>query len=257
MSRYAWGRDSRQSGRALALLLLGSVVFALHAVPAAAQPESEMALMSTLSTGSVARKVHQMPRSGYSSTDKVVALTFDDGPHSRYTPQVLKILADHGVRGAFFFVGKQANRYPDLVKLTASRGHGIGGHTWDHVNLKNRTSSEFSYQVDKTNRLLATLPDPDRVIRCVRPPYGAYDSTVVDRLGRRGITTAIWTVDPKDWKRPGASTIVSRVLGNLHNGAVILFHDGGGDRSQTVAALPEIIRGIKARGYRIVPVCNR
>lgn len=91
---------------------------------------------------------------------------------------------------------------------------------------------------------------------CVRPPYGAYDDGVVERLAARSIDTAMWSVDPKDWTQPGADAIVSRTLSQLRPGSVVVLHDGGGNRSQTVAALPRIIKGARARGYKIVPFCR-
>lgn len=228
----------------------GVVVLLLLLAGVADTPPAEAA-------GRVARKAWETPRSGHEAGAKVVALTFDDGPHPTYTKQVLEVLRRYDARATFFPVGKEAKRYPKYVRRAANRGHGIGGHTWSHADLRGLSDSQFSYQVDKTIKLLATLPDPDRAIRCVRPPFGAYDSQVVSRLGSRGITTMLWSVDPQDWRRPGTRTIVNRVLGNLHDGAVVVLHDGGGDRSQTVAALPAIIRGIRARGYKIVPICRR
>ena len=95
-----------------------------------------------------------------------------------------------------------------------------------------------------------------RDIRCLRPPYGAYDDGVVERLSARGLHTVLWTVDPQDWARPGTDAIVRRTMDQLRPSAVILLHDGGGDRSQTVAALPRILDGLRERGYRVVPLCR-
>ncbi len=101
--------------------------------------------------------------------------------------------------------------------------------------------------------MLATASAPATPLP--RPPYGRVDARVVERLGSRGLTTALWDVDPRDWSRPGAGTIAARVLDRLHPGAVIVLHDGGGDRSQTVAALPVILDGIRSRGYVPAPLC--
>jgi peptidoglycan/xylan/chitin deacetylase (PgdA/CDA1 family) len=216
-----------------------------------------VAIPSLAGSGSIATKVHQTPRSGHNVSDRVVAITFDDGPSPTYTPRILRILSRRHAKASFLMTGSEASAHPMLVKRVARAGHGIGGHTWNHVDLRGLSATEFSREVDRTNALLARLPDPDRMIRCVRPPYGAYDSTVVARLGERHIRTTMWSIDPQDWRRPGTNSIVSNVLSNLSPGAIVLLHDGGGDRSQTVAALPAIIRGIRDRGYDLVTICRR
>ena len=194
--------------------------------------------------------VEQFP--GAPADGRVVALTFDDGPDPTWTPQVLDVLASRGVTATFFMVGRSAAAHPDLVRRVAAAGHAIGGHTWDHADLTR--TRDFDGQVDRANDLLASLTG--RPVTCVRPPYGASNASVVQRLADRGLTTALWSVDPQDFRRPGAATIAQRALAGLRPGAVILIHDGGGDRSQTVAALPQIIDGVRAAGYRIVPVCG-
>ncbi len=181
-----------------------------------------------------------------------VALTFDDGP-SAFTAQVLAVLAARGAVATFFMVGRAAERNPDLVRAIAAAGDAVGGHTWDHVRLPSLTQEEFAAQVDRTDDLLASLTG--RAVRCLRPPYGRYDSVVLARLRSRGLAPVMWDVDPRDWTAPGIDAIVARVAAGLHPGAVIELHDGGGDRSQTVAALPVILDLIAARGYRAVQFC--
>src|SRR5207245_8632166 len=143
---------------------------------------------------------------------------------------------------------------PEIVQDQVRRGHVVGGHTWDHIGLAGMSDSTFSSQVDRTDDLLGRLTG--QPVRCVRPPYGSYDAAAVTRLGARGIATAMWSVDPRDWSRPGTGTIVNRVLSAVGPGSIVILHDGGGDRSQTIAALPSIIEGIRARGYRLVPICG-
>lgn len=190
---------------------------------------------------------------GSTTSSPLVALTFDDGPDPASTPRILDLLAASHVTATFFVVGRQAQRFPDLVRAEVGEGSAVESHTWNHRRLPGLDEAAFSAEVDRSDDLLAQLIG--HRVTCVRPPYGRVDSRVVERLGSRGLTTALWDVDPRDWIRPGAGTIADRVLGRLHPGAVIVLHDGGGDRSQTVAALPRILDGIRARGYLPVPLC--
>ncbi len=190
---------------------------------------------------------------GSTTSAPVVALTFDDGPDPASTLRILDLLAAGHATATFFVVGRQAQRFPDLVRAEVGEGSAVEGHTWTHRRLPGLDEAAFSAEVDRSDDLLAQLVG--HRVTCVRPPYGRVDARVVERLGSRGLTTALWDVDPRDWSRPGAGTIAARVLGRLHPGAVIVLHDGGGDRSQTVAALPVILDGIRSRGYVPAPLC--
>lgn len=178
---------------------------------------------------------------------KYVYLTFDDGPSSGYTPQVLDILTKYGVRATFFELGENISRYPSLTHRAYLRGNSVQNHTWSHPDLRYVSWSTFKSEVNNTDRVIRAQTGYTPL--CLRPPYGAVNSTVRSRAAALGKTIKLWTVDPRDWSRPGTSTIVSRVLNNVHSGSIILMHDGGGNRSQTVAALPTILRTLKSRGY--------
>jgi peptidoglycan-N-acetylglucosamine deacetylase len=147
-------------------------------------------------------------------------------------------------------VGRQAPAHPQLVRRVAQAGQVVGGHTWNHARLDRLPSARVAAEVDCTNQLLARLAG--RPVRLVRPPDGAYDRGVVDRLAARGLQLILWTVDSRDWAHPGVHHIVATVVRELRAGAIIVFHDGGGDRSQTVAAPPQVLRQLYARGYRAV-----
>lgn len=172
-----------------------------------------------------------------------VYLTFDDGPDPRWTPQVLDVLRRHGVHAVFFQVGQNVAAYPDLVARIRSEGHLIGNHTWSHAKLTDLRNRAIGDQLDRTDAALGER------VRCVRPPYGATDPRVAGVIDARGQRTVLWDVDPQDWAKPGADRIVRRVLGQVHDGARILMHDGGGDRGQTVAALEQVITRLQAKGY--------
>ncbi len=171
-----------------------------------------------------------------------VALTFDDGP-SPYTPQVLSILKKHHVKGTFFEIGEQVSSASSAV---VKAGEEIADHSYRHETDPSRSS------MAATNNAIrrATGFEP-----CLfRPPGGAYNSHVVGDARALGMTTVIWNVDPRDWSRPGTDAIYSRVVSATHPGSIVLMHDGGGDRSETVAALPRIIKTLRGRGYHFVTV---
>jgi peptidoglycan/xylan/chitin deacetylase (PgdA/CDA1 family) len=182
---------------------------------------------------------------------KWVYLTFDDGPSARYTAQVLKILHAYKVRATFFVVGQNVKRYPYLTRRADRLGHSVQSHTWSHPNLRNVSWKTFRYQIRTTDRYVRA--QTGYTPRCLRPPYGATNRTVARRAASLGKTIKLWSVDPRDWTRPGASVIARRVLAKVQTGSVILLHDGGGNRSQTVAALPKILKTLKARGYVFYP----
>jgi peptidoglycan/xylan/chitin deacetylase (PgdA/CDA1 family) len=155
--------------------------------------------------------------------------------------------APDGARATFFQVGRNVSYYPYLTRRAYLRGNSVQNHTWSHVDLRYVSRETFKYQVRKTDSYIRA--QTGYTPRCLRPPYGAVNSRVYDRAAALGKKIRIWTVDPRDWSRPGTSVIVRRVLGNVHSGSIVLLHDGGGDRSQTVAALPTILKTLKARGY--------
>ena len=195
----------------------------------------------------------QAPYAESTAGQRVVALTFDDGP-SVYTPGVLSVLQQYHVPGTFFEVGEQVAAHTDLTKLLASAGESVQDHTWNHPDLTTIPVSAYPYQIDQTQNLIASLTGTAPI--CVRPPYDAFNATVLNQLAVRGLTTMSYSVDSSDWTRPGVQGIVNAVVGAAFPGAVIGMHDGGGGRSQTVAALPQIITDLEARGYGFVSLCS-
>lgn len=174
-----------------------------------------------------------------------VALTFDDGP-SIYTPSVLRILNRYHVHATFFEIGEQVAGNAGIMNQILESGDEIGDHTWSHVAFPG-----FG-QIASAKRAIegATGFEP-----CLfRPPYGSFNSGTVATAKRLGLSTIVWDVDPRDWSTPGTAAIYSRVVSATHPGSIVLMHDGGGPRGETVAALPRIIRTFKSRGYRMVTV---
>ncbi|MFD0411986.1 polysaccharide deacetylase family protein [Kitasatospora sp. NPDC127116] len=185
---------------------------------------------------------------------KVVYLTFDDGPSPAYTSKVLATLGRYGVRATFFEIGQNVSAHPAVTAQVARQGHSVQNHSWSHPDLSRLSAAALNAQVADTDKVIRA--QTGRTPSCLRPPYGAVNGTVRSKAAALGKQIVLWSVDPADWSRPGAAAIRSRVLNNVRPGSVILLHDGGGDRSQTVAALPGIISTLKARGYGFATLCG-
>ncbi len=190
-----------------------------------------------------------------------VSLTFDDGPDSTWTPKILDVLKARGVKAAFFIVGHNGEFNPRLVKRIVEEGHEIGNHTYTHANLTKISRTRMRLELDATQRLIESLTG--RSTTLFRPPYNA-DSTPsrLEELvplkfaegDEMGYTIVLEKIDPQDWSRPGADVILQRVKEQRKDGNIVLLHDAGGDRSQTVEALPKIIDWLQARGDQIVSI---
>jgi peptidoglycan/xylan/chitin deacetylase (PgdA/CDA1 family) len=181
-----------------------------------------------------------------------IAVTFDDGPDPRFTGDILDVLRDLAVPATFFCVGLNVAGHPGLVERAVGDGHEVGNHTWSHAYLPELTGDEVRRQIDATNTALTAVTG--RIPVLMRPPYGARTPDTLDRIADAAMTTVVWDVDPGDWARPGPQTITDRTLAQVKPGSIILLHDGGGDRAGTVAALPGLVGGLRALGYRFVPL---
>lgn len=188
-----------------------------------------------------------------------VALTFDDGPDSRYTPEVLRILAQEQVPATFFLVGAHAERYPELVRQIQRQGHEIGSHTYSHRNLFLLPRPATEREIVKTEEVLRRLTGDRPYL--FRPPRGLYDQHLRRLLAERRYTVVLWSVSSRDWAEASPRLIASNVLGPARGGDILLFHDSGailvsqgGDRRHMLKALPYIIRRLKAEGLRFVTV---
>jgi len=186
-------------------------------------------------------------------------LTFDDGPDPKYTPRILDILRREGAPAVFFVIGANANLHPDLVRRELLEGNEVGNHTFRHPDVSRVGPETLRLELNATQRLLEARCGVQTLL--FRPPYGEDIEPVrpdqirpVLEASRMGYLTVGMGVDPSDWMRPGTAAIVRNALRQLDEGRgnVILLHDGGGERSQTVEALPELIRRIRGRGYRLV-----
>ena len=184
------------------------------------------------------------------SSTRMVALTFDDGPWPGQTDRVLDILAEYDVRATFFMVGRMVERHPDIARRVAEGGHLIANHTETHATLTRLDRAGIRREIAEGTRSIREVTGV--APRWFRPPGGRMDPTVLDEAERVGMNLVLWDVDPQDWRRPDADRMLTVMLSGIRPGSVVLLHDGGGDRSQTIAVLPRLIRELKARGYLIV-----
>ena len=182
--------------------------------------------------------------------DKAIALTIDDGPSAKYTPQVLALLAQYRIPATFCMIGGNAAKHASLVQEVTAAGHLVANHTYTHPDLAKMERGPIRGEIERTTEALTKAGAKPPTF--FRAPGGAWSPTVFDVCGQLGLRPLDWSVDPRDWSRPGTDHIVSTVMGHTHTGSIILEHDGGGDRSQTVAALQKFLPQLLSAGYHFV-----
>ena len=190
---------------------------------------------------------------------RTIALTFDDGPDPVWTPKVLDVLRAHRVKATFFVVGTEAAAHPDLVRRIKAEGHQLGVHTFTHVNLGTVPGWRRAIELRESQLILAGTAGVSTSM--LRPPYSATNDQVANAdwdaiadARERGYLTVLSTKDSQDWRRPGVARIVANSTPRGSAGQILLLHDAGGDRSQTVAALGQLVPRLKARGFRFATV---
>ena len=183
---------------------------------------------------------------------KMIALTFDDGPHPSYTEKILDVLRENGIRATFFVIGENAEKRPELIKKISDGGHEIGNHTFDHVSLRRMTEDEIENEITRAERAVL---DAAGCGTCVlRPPEGKYSEKVVQAAEKLGYSVVLWSVDTRDWAHRSAGSICRTVLDNVTSGDIILCHDFISGESHTAEALDSLIPALKERGYTFVTV---
>jgi peptidoglycan/xylan/chitin deacetylase (PgdA/CDA1 family) len=179
-----------------------------------------------------------------------IAMTFDDGPSSATTPRLLDILKQRNIKATFFLIGQNAAANPDIVRRILADGHEIGNHSWTHPQLSKLSDDRVTAEISKTQDAIKEASGFTPTL--LRPPYGAITARQREWIESQfGLSIILWSVDPLDWKRPGASVITQRILGEVHPGSIILSHD---IHKQTVDAMPATLDGLIAKGYKFVTV---
>ncbi|MGG4401175.1 polysaccharide deacetylase family protein [Paenibacillus amylolyticus] len=185
--------------------------------------------------------------------EKVVAFTFDDGPHPVYTPQVLEIFRRAGGQATFFMIGQEMENHPEIAAEVHREGHEIANHTYTHPNLTELTLEEAGEELQRAENLVQKVTG--QPARCFRPPYFGVNDDILSLAAERGYRT-IGAVngDAKDWDNPGVEHILEHTRSVVKPGSVLIFHDGYGERSQTVEAVGVLVEELVAEGYRLVTV---
>ncbi len=183
---------------------------------------------------------------------KFIALTFDDGPHPKYTAEILKILYDNDAAATFFVVGENAQRYPELVRAEHDLGCEIGNHTYSHMRFNDKTARALFDEIKKTDDIIYEITG--KIPALFRPPEGKHSGKADEIIKRAGKRTVLWTIDTRDWAHTDKDKIIDNIKNNAKNGSVILFHDYITAPSPTPDVLREILPYLKSQGYEFVTV---
>ena len=228
------------------MLGAAALAFALPLVPceAEAQNRPTIALPKDLGAG------EPSTIASVRISQPLVAMTFDDGPHPRNTPRLLDMLREQKARATFYLIGNRVAEWPKLAARIADEGHECGNHSWSHPDLSGHGDAAMYSQIDRTT--MAIWQATGRPPVTFRPPYGAFTKRQRSMLHQsRRMPTILWDVDPRDWKRPGASVVSSRILKGAHKGSIVLSHD---IHKGTVDAMPETLDKLSGRGLKFVAV---
>lgn len=217
------------------------------------QNQSAAVQSKRLTLSQLVKMYPKLLRTSGTSSGKKIALTFDDAPDLKFTPQVLDILKKYHVQATFFILGVQAEKHPEIVKRIASEGHVIGNHSFSHRLFTKLDDEAFQHQIVRTQNTLQRLIGYNP--KLIRPPYGEISENQLLWTSEHGYLVVNWNVDSMDWKELKEPQVTSNILKNIRSGSIVLQHSGGGasqDLSGTVRALPKIIERLQAQGYRLV-----
>jgi peptidoglycan-N-acetylglucosamine deacetylase len=182
-----------------------------------------------------------------------IALTFDDGPSSQYTPKVLDILRDNNVKATFFVIGKFIEKNKDILKREADEGHIIGNHTYTHVKGTITEIDKIKNELVKTDQLISRYSG--ETVKYFRPPFGYENWRFLAESELLDYTVVLWSLDVGDWnKTKTEKDITSKIFKLAKNGSIILLHDGGTSREAVISSLPKIIKGLRSRGFKLVTI---
>lgn len=195
-------------------------------------------------------------------SEKVVYLTFDDGPSPRWTSEVLDLLDFYNAKATFYMIGANVVKNPDVVREVAKHGQTIGVHTFNHVDLSWANYSTFYYEIDDTESAIKqALQDGDdlnsQFVRCVRPPYGGKSDLFYANADSMDYEVSMWNIDTEDWRGTSPEEILEHFINSLEPHKVVLMHDGGLDRENTIQALHLILHELLMQGYEARPYCTQ
>lgn len=192
------------------------------------------------------------PVRSISTSERLVALTFDDGPDPRYTPRVLALLRMEGIHATFFQIGELVEKYPELARAVVTEGHIVGNHTYSHADIESATSEDIQTEIVRCEEAITKVTGQRPVL--FRPPKGHYNDRLFQILHNRGYHLILWKLCVEHKAAPTPVDMACRVIANTRPGTIILAHDGRLNREKDIEALPIIISGLKARGYRFVTI---
>ncbi|MFJ8753922.1 polysaccharide deacetylase family protein [Streptomyces sp. NPDC102441] len=237
-----WHGRLLAAGLTVTAVAAATSVWTAQADPAGARPQANASAPEVAEVAAdIAHASDRGPRG--------VNITIDDGPDPVWTPQVLQLLEDNGVKATFCMVGTQAQAHPDLVKAVVAAGHRLCDHTVSHDTAMDGKSEAYqSQQILDAERMITEASGGVRP-QYYRAPGGAFTPYSRKLAASRGMRPLGWNVDTKDFERPGADTMVATVKSEISNGPTVLFHDAGGERSQTLAAMREVLPWLKQQGY--------
>ena len=181
--------------------------------------------------------------------EKVIALTFDDGPHPVHTPRLLKILKEQKVKATFFVLGQNVNRFPKIVRQIMEEGHEIGSHTYSHSNLTHLSSREAMQEIRRGNEAIEKITG--KIPSLFRPPYAALTPSQRNQVRRLNMRLIFWNLDPLDWKDRDENIVYQRIVDGVSAGDIVLAHD---IHQTTIDAFPRILRHLKRDGWRFLTV---
>ncbi len=246
------------------IMLAGSLFLGLH--PSSAQQENipeledgeeyEERIRNPVSNVILQQRFPDILVLSAAPTENTVALTFDDGPDPRFTPQILDLLAEHDIQATFFVTGARAEAYPELLQRIVNEGHVVGNHTYGHPNLVEASDMDtLETEVLRTEEIINSVVGYRP--KLFRAPYGFLYDELLEKLGEMDYTVVGWSVDSLDWQEDPPEVIAYNVINNIHPGAIVLMHDGAsesGDRTNTIEALRQIIPNLRDQGLEFETV---
>ena len=209
-----------------------------------------LAFIALIMSGQV--KAEKIVYSSNINAGKKIALTFDDGPHPRYTPEILGILDEYSIKATFFVIGINVKNYPNQFKMVLENGHEVGNHTYSHKVLKNIPSNEVEKEITDTENQISELTEYK--ISLLRPPCGLYDEALKKIAEEKQSKIVLWAIDTLDWAHTSTDKMVKNVVKNVKDGDIILFHDYVSGEYNTPEALRVIIPILLEKGYEFVTV---